>query len=628
MRMWSLRGRTIKGALRLLGLGAALIILALAAGNQGQGEVSLAKHAGQRKGTALIILGRFSPDWYAGRIARNIAAEAASDFESLGYRAEILYYPDAEKTVDAICNKADIRALAIIAHGNRANSGGCVYAPSACFSPIPGEIVFYSNPGRSLPYISSFKTPGFDYVILHSCSSLNEDSYRTFAHYTNFLKGYPWYTTLLSAFLWQWLRFPSSGPHSGEYGLLDTARMVKELSAEEAAAMPLAGEFDIPDEAEDVAKEAFIRLAEAHNSVIEGYEDEARVYVQQAIELLNEAYNRGWDLAEGIADDLMQVMPRPCTITVRPGQSIQKAIDRAKEGDVICLSEGTWEENLVIGKSVTLRGAGPEKTVIRSAQRSRPVVWIEGSGIEVVLEGLTITGAWGRWLLLEQCPIGLVAKGSAKVGLKNSQVSGNGDSGLWVVDSAQVSLKNSKVSGNERGLWVGDFAWVSLTNSKVSGNGDDGLWVEDSAWANLTDSQVSGNEGFGLFVGDSAQVSLTGSKVSGNGCNGLRVGGSAKVSLQDSQVSGNWEDGLDVQDSTRVTVEGSLIEGNHDNGILVAHQAHVELTRTTIRNNTGWGIAAYLRKCGYDWDEFTGTVLWQGRGNQIYGNGKGDVCLP
>ena len=36
MRMWSLRGRAVKGALRLLGLGAALILLALAAGSSGQ----------------------------------------------------------------------------------------------------------------------------------------------------------------------------------------------------------------------------------------------------------------------------------------------------------------------------------------------------------------------------------------------------------------------------------------------------------------------------------------------------------------------------------------------------------------------------------------------------------------
>ncbi|MGQ9478334.1 MAG: hypothetical protein ACUVRH_07625, partial [Candidatus Bipolaricaulia bacterium] len=35
-----------------------------------------------------------------------------------------------------------------------------------------------------------------------------------------------------------------------------------------------------------------------------------------------------------------------CTVTLNPGQSIQEAIYYAEEGAVICLAEGTWEENI------------------------------------------------------------------------------------------------------------------------------------------------------------------------------------------------------------------------------------------------------------------------------------------
>jgi nitrous oxidase accessory protein len=46
----------------------------------------------------------------------------------------------------------------------------------------------------------------------------------------------------------------------------------------------------------------------------------------------------------------------PCTVTVQAGESIQAAIDAAEEGAVVCLAEGTWEENIEIGKGLTLRG--------------------------------------------------------------------------------------------------------------------------------------------------------------------------------------------------------------------------------------------------------------------------------
>jgi hypothetical protein len=35
-----------------------------------------------------------------------------------------------------------------------------------------------------------------------------------------------------------------------------------------------------------------------------------------------------------------------CTVTVQPGESIQKAIDAAQEGAIICLTEGIWEEGI------------------------------------------------------------------------------------------------------------------------------------------------------------------------------------------------------------------------------------------------------------------------------------------
>ena len=413
--------------------------------------------------------------------------------------------------------------------------------------------------------------------------------------------------------------------------------------------------------------------------------------------------------AAGLISGAESLAAQSCTVSLSPNDSIQQAIDTASSGAVICLGEGTWEENLVIvGKSLTLRGAGAGKTVIRSAERSRPVVWIESDEIEVNLEGVTITGASGFFCLTppERCAIGLVAKGSAQVSLTNSQVSGNELVGLWVEDSAQVSLQDSTVSGNEMyGLSVGGSAQVNLRDSTVSGNVDEGLGsvcaglsvggsaqvtlrsstvygnndgllvggsaqvilqdskvyrnghgfnvggstrvslqgstisenrgrgldVRASAQVSLTNSRVAGNGELGLFVGGSAQVSLWNSEVSLNMAFGLSVNDSARVSLKSSTVSGNWKGGLVVHDSAQVSIEGSLIEENGSvlrckaywscNGIAVEGKAHVELTSTTIRKNPGWGIAA-------SHFNFEGKVLWEGRGNEIYDNGKGDVCLP
>ncbi|MDQ3624846.1 MAG: M48 family metalloprotease, partial [Verrucomicrobiota bacterium] len=57
-------------------------------------------------------------------------------------------------------------------------------------------------------------------------------------------------------------------------------------------------------------------------------------------------------------------------INVAAGQSIQQAIDSAPEGAVIRLGEGEWKERIIISKSLTLEGAGWEKTRITIEESS------------------------------------------------------------------------------------------------------------------------------------------------------------------------------------------------------------------------------------------------------------------
>ena len=212
-----------------------------------------------------------------------------------------------------------------------------------------------------------------------------------------------------------------------------------------------------------------------------------------------------------------------CTVTVQPGQSIQQAINSAAEGAVICLSTGTFQENIEIKKSLTLRGAGREQSQIKSKEEGKTVIAVAGDAeIRVALAGLTIAEARGFSYVYGG---GIFIEGKTKAEIQDLQISGN-LYGLVARDSAQVSLTNSQLSGNEySGLIVAESARVSLTNSRLSGNGFFGLVVVGSAQVSLADSQVSENGFDGLFVQDSARVSLTNSRLSGNGFDGLVVTG-------------------------------------------------------------------------------------------------------
>jgi hypothetical protein len=62
-----------------------------------------------------------------------------------------------------------------------------------------------------------------------------------------------------------------------------------------------------------------------------------------------------------------------CTVQVVAGQSIQDAIDGAATGATVCVGPGTYRENLLINKDgITLKGEGPEKTVLEPPSQPRP----------------------------------------------------------------------------------------------------------------------------------------------------------------------------------------------------------------------------------------------------------------
>lgn len=235
-----------------------------------------------------------------------------------------------------------------------------------------------------------------------------------------------------------------------------------------------------------------------------------------------------------VANASVQEQPA-CTITVQPGQSIQEAIDGAPEGAVICVSAANFPymEHLTITKSLTLRGAGREKTFLTGKEENKPVVYINSNEeIMVVLEELTIAvtlpigfhiegKARANLRILDIRGRGayynIAAGGSTHLSLENSRVY-NGGIGLLATGSAQVIITNSQLFNNGNGIYAGREAQVSLMNSSVFDNRANGLDLRDSATVELKEARVIDNKHCGVAVwSEQAQVQGKAQELRGNG---------------------------------------------------------------------------------------------------------------
>jgi parallel beta-helix repeat protein len=290
-----------------------------------------------------------------------------------------------------------------------------------------------------------------------------------------------------------------------------------------------------------------------------------------------------------------------CTVTLRPGDSIQDAINKAPSGALICLSAGIWEEKegIEITKSLTLQGAGRDSTVLEG-NFGGVIGAVIGGDPQVTIEGLTIREfTWGVQVF-----------GSAQATIQNSKVSRH-FVGLVVYGSAQVTIQNSEVSrSGTLGLSVGEEAWVTVKDSKISSNAV-GLSVHDSAWVTTRNSEIS-NNWWGLEVYDAARVTVQDSKISDSQAFGLQVYDSAQVTVQDSKILSTGGDGLSIYDAAQATIQNNEIS-NNGNGIRVEDSAQAHIIDNTIHENRGYGIEA----------KSLDNIL-ECRRNKVYDNLEGD----
>lgn len=211
-------------------------------------------------------------------------------------------------------------------------------------------------------------------------------------------------------------------------------------------------------------------------------------------------------------EGLSQAETRPeYTITVQPGKSIQAAIDAAPAGAVICLGEGEWLENIKITKSLTLKGQGSGRSVIRAKEEDQPVVRISSpEEIYVVIEKLAMTGA-EDWL--DGC--GIIVEGTAQAIIIGSTVYGN-VVGIKLLGSAQATITESTVSENEFGIWLEDSAQATISGNTVSGN-KYGIVIWRSAQATISGNVIAGNSGSGVIFFSTGEVRGEGNEMRANG---------------------------------------------------------------------------------------------------------------
>ncbi|MFC6872301.1 right-handed parallel beta-helix repeat-containing protein [Halobellus marinus] len=251
----------------------------------------------------------------------------------------------------------------------------------------------------------------------------------------------------------------------------------------------------------------------------------------------------------------------PCDLVVPDDHvTIQDAVDAADAGDTICVKDGTYPEQIVINKSLTLRsapGSSPtitpesspgEFTIAESGPAWEPLVFayggseqagdVSGPGtIDVALSGFTLDGG-GTQPSARRKPGVLLRNASGTVSentIENMGVGGKETFGILAYGDSDVTIVANSIREYERG--------------GIGANGDGG--VHPSPTARIRNNTVRGSTGLGEAWGP----------------NGIQIGFGAAGAVRNNEVIDNrYSDespvasGILIFESDGVAVQGNRVE--------------------------------------------------------------------
>jgi len=194
------------------------------------------------------------------------------------------------------------------------------------------------------------------------------------------------------------------------------------------------------------------------------------------------------------------------TVTIEAGpeaqERLQAALIEAKPGSVIRIGTGRFE--LTDGLSldidrVTVRGAGPDKTVLSFKGQLGAGEGLLVTSDHVVLRDFAVEDSKGD---------GIKSKGADNIVYKNLRVEWtggpketNGAYGVYPVSSTTILIDGVTVKGaSDAGIYVGQSEQIVVRDSTVSGNVA-GIEIENSRHADVFGNVATGNTG-GILVFD------------------------------------------------------------------------------------------------------------------------------
>jgi parallel beta-helix repeat protein len=218
--------------------------------------------------------------------------------------------------------------------------------------------------------------------------------------------------------------------------------------------------------------------------------------------------------------------------------TIQEAINAPEtlDGHTITVDAGTYYENIIINKTLTITGENKQNTII-DGNGAGNAIYITANNVNITQFTIQNKGARGIYLFR-----------STGTNISNN-IFTNVNYGIWLSGSTNNQITQNNISQNKyTGITISDSDSITISENIVFGN-DFGVALIGSNNNLLTQNNVSSNNKDGIYFYSSNNNILTGNHIFSNNNNGIRLSESTNNQITQNNISQNNETGITMSKS-------------------------------------------------------------------------------
>ena len=210
---------------------------------------------------------------------------------------------------------------------------------------------------------------------------------------------------------------------------------------------------------------------------------------------------------------------------------IQDAINNANQSDTIYVYSGTYNENIILNKTVVLTGENRANTIINGVSSNK-------HAIEIIVNGVDISGFT----------------------IKNNAGLSTHKACIFFNSVSSCNISNNIVKNGENGIYLVGSSGSSINGNTVEDNNANGIHLSASSENTISGNVIKNNDGLGIyFYASSSSNTVSQNSISGNHLYGIRLVSSNGNTFHHNTFS---ENNINVNDpNTNSWDDGS--EGNY-----------------------------------------------------------------